>query len=205
MPCAKVIVLAGGHSVQSYNLKGLEKRGYLIGVNESFLKFPACHAGITMDRLWMEARVDQIIDSGRPFFTRHATLKNIRPKVEAATNIQAFKCEETHRMSENPEQINGTSSGMCGLNFALQLKPEVIYLLGFDMGRPRGRPYWYHPYEWVSKNGGTKDGRFRVWCDQFQELSSRLKPEQKVINVNHMSALKCFPTISYAEFLNETR
>lgn len=196
-----IIVLAGGYSVRSYDLTGLEKRGTVIGVNESFLNFDKCDIGITMDRLWMESRIDRIIEKDKPFFTRYAAIKFIDEKKAAARNIRLFECEETHTMSDDPQKINGTSSGMCGFNLALQMKPPVIYLLGFDMGRKAGKPYWYDAYPWVSRDGGTKEGRFKQWVKQFGEISKTLKNHPRIVNVNHQSALECFETITYEEFL----
>lgn len=195
MPQDRIIILAGGASIGAYDLKGLEKRGTVIGVNDSFLNFPECFAGVTMDRVWMEARADRVISSGKPFFVRNAAVKFIQDKAQAE-NIRLFECEETNEMSFDPEQLNGTSSGMCAFNLALQLKPDVIYLFGFDMNGGR----WY---EYDFKNWDPKGNKFTKWIRQFEEIAEKIKVP--VLNVNHMSALKCFPTITYEKFLNDTQ
>lgn len=192
----KVILLAGGRSVSEYDLTELDKKGYVIGVNDAFLKYEGCSAGLTMDRAWMEARADQVIATGKPFFVRHAAVKYIVDKISDIDSIRLYDCLETHEMSQDPHFLNGTSSGMCALNLALQLNPEVIYLLGYDMQGGR----WY---EYDFKNWEPLGNKFNKWVRQFHAISKTLKKSPKIINVNHMSALECFPKITYREFMND--
>jgi hypothetical protein len=195
MPQNKIIVLAGGASVASYNLDGISKRGSVIGVNHSFIKCPECLCGLTMDRAWMEANVDKVLKSGKPFFVRHAAVKYIGDKIFNIENIRLYDCDETNEMSTDPDKLNGTSSGMVALNLALQLNPDIIYLLGFDMQGDR----WY---KYDFKNWEPKGDKFTKWRAQFGEIA--LKTKVKIVNVNHQSALKCFPTITYEEFCRDT-
>lgn len=196
-----IILLAGGPSVAEYDITDLHKRGDVIGVNQSFINYDGCLAGITMDRLWMEANIDLILEKKKPFFVRHAAVKNLADKIKESPYIRLFDCFNTHEMQYEPDKINGTSSGMCALNLALQLNPKIIYLLGYDMGAT-SRPYWHAPYAWA-KNGATKPGKYKEWAQQFDEISSKIKA--RIVNVNHQSALRCFPTITYKEFCRDTK
>lgn len=185
-----IIVLAGGLSVKSYDLTDLEKRGKVIGVNDSFLKFKGCFTGITMDRVWMEARVEQVLAIDKPFLVRHAAVKYIGDKISNSGNIRLFDCDESPDLSDHPEKLNGTSSGMCALNLAEQLYPDTVYLLGFDMKGDR----WY---EYDFKNWEPKGNKFKGWIKDFGHISKKYK---NIVNVNHDSDLKCFPTITYEDF-----
>lgn len=185
-----IIIIAGGKSVASYNIAGLSKKGMVIGVNDSFLNFDECFVGITMDRVWIEARIDKVLEKKKPFFARYACTKYIESKIRYNSNIRLFHCDETNQVSFDPEKLNGTSSGMCAVNLALQLKPDFIYLLGFDMHGAR----WY---DYDFKNWEPKGNKFLKWIRQFEEISQHYK---NIINVNHMSALRCFPTMTYEEF-----
>lgn len=184
-----IIIIAGGASVSEYDLTGLDDIGYVIGVNDSFLNYKGCNCGLTMDRVWMEARIDMVLKKKKPFFVRQSAVKFINEKADSDF-IRLYDCLETHELSHDPGKLNGTSSGMCALNLAIQLKPDFVYLLGFDMNGGR----WY---QYDFKNWEPKGDKFNKWINQFREIS---KKHTNIINVNHKSALNCFPSMSYEKF-----
>lgn len=198
----RIIILAGGPTVKSYDLSTLKSRGYVVGVNESFVLYD-CHAGISMDRLWMENRYQLVQESDKPFWTRASAVKNIAEDIR--NTFLLFECKESNILSEEPNQINGTNSGMCAMNLALHKKPKVIYLLGFDMKMTNGKNYWYEPYSWVPLAKLMKRRKYELWVAQFNDIAVLMKRLGiEVKNVTHNSALSCFPKITYEQFLKET-
>lgn len=199
-----IILVAGGPSILSYRLGGIAAYGRVIGINDAFLKIDDCHVGITMDRLWMEARIDAVGRNGKRFYARYAATKFIKDKVRDTANITEFHCDETPKLATARRCVhyNGTSSGMVGLQYAVRENPKRIFMLGYDMQDAAARAHWYDAYAWAPQ-GATKAGRYKKWCDDFAQLARDIERREKVAvyNVNHRTALTCFPVIGFEEFL----
>ena len=193
-----VIVIAGGYSVREYFARDLRDRGFVIGVNDSCIS-AACDVGLTMDRLWMENRLLLVRTKQITMYVRDSAAKNIRDyPMSIFTNDNKATV-----MSCDPTVLNGTNSGMCALNLAFQLDPARVYLLGFDMTvGPKGEHYWYPDYPWAT----PKAGKLRTWAKQYDQIAQQFKDMKiPVFNVNHRTALKAFPVISWKQFLKDTQ
>lgn len=167
-----------------------------------------------MDRLWAEHRWE------RYFATRTGDLWIRRGADKALPEHprrRQFECDhKSHHMSDEPGVLNGTNSGMCALNYVFQLKPQRVYLFGFDMQRgPDGRPYYHPPYkcagecgkqcEWANPQGATKPGKYREWVPQFDSIARQFRERGiKVKQVNNRSNIRAFEQISYKKFAGET-
>lgn len=204
-----VIVLAAGPSVKQYNLRGLEDRGLLIAVNGAAI-YQKCHVALTMDRkvaefgypIWQVQGVPEI-------WLRSCIAKNIKPDKNVTLFLHDGARDGTD-MSMVPGTLNGSNSGTCAFNLALQRavtgNTKRVFLLGYDMQRfdKDCNPYWYPAFEW-NKAGGTKDGNLKVWAEEYNLLVPQVqKLGVQVFNVNHDSRLKAFPTITYDEFKKRT-
>lgn len=196
------IVIAGGWSVSQYDVADLRKPDTIvIGVNESAV-LAQCDIGITMDRLWTEHRWH------RYFTTRNGDLWIRRGADKALPQHprrRQFECDhESYSMTDEPGVLNGTNSGMCALNYAFQVKPERVYLFGFDMQRgPHGEPYWHKPYEW-RPDGATKHGKYRDWVPQFECIAHQFKKAGIVVKqVNNRSKIRAFEQVDYRWFASE--
>jgi hypothetical protein len=196
------IVIAGGWSVSQYDaadLRGPER--IVIGVNESSV-LAQCDVGITMDRLWAEHRWE------RYFATRAGDLWIRRGADKALPEHpkrRQFECDnESFEMSDEPNVLNGTNSGMCALNYAFKLRPQAVYLFGFDMQRgPNGKPYWHKPYEWRPE-GATKPGTYRDWVPQFESIARQFRERGITVKqVNNRSKIRAFEQIDYKRFVSE--
>jgi hypothetical protein len=194
-----VIVLAGGASVMAYDLRHIDKLGYLIGVNDSAL-YTKCDVAFTMDRLWLEGR-QQLLKVLNPpdIWFRYGTPKNFDPP----QHWMAFRHSEKDPtiMSMEPGFLNGSNSGTCALNLALQRAQKRVFLLGFDMQHgPGGEKHWYPDYPWGS-GGGSKKGTLREWSEEFASIAKQFEMVGiKVFNVNHRSLITAFETITYDKF-----
>lgn len=196
------IVIAGGWSVSQYDVADL--RGpdrIVIGVNESSVLLQ-CDVALSMDRLWTEHRWH------RYFTTRTGELwirRGADKSLPYHPRRRQFECDHgSFVMSDQPGVLNGSNSGMCALNYAFQLKPQRLYLFGFDMQRgPKGQPYWHKTYEWRPE-GATKPGKYRDWVPQFDCVATQFKRAGiDVKQVNNRSMIKAFPKIGYKQFATE--
>lgn len=145
-----------------------------------------------MDRLWTEKRWDHLCSRRIPTYLRRAAVQNLN--AASLRWVKIFECDhETNPvlMSEDPEVLNGTNSGICGINLAFTMMPKEIWLFGFDMQLgPRSERHWYPDYSW-SKGTGPK--RLQEWSTQFGVISRQCKSAGiKVINASSRSLIKDF-------------
>lgn len=200
-----VIILGGGASVktQKVNVNRLRNFGHVIGVNESGV-LADVHEIVSMDRLWMESRWPQLQQKQLPTFLRSSAFrKNLKDK-DVWEELHLFQNDhESWTMDPHLNTLNGFNSGFCALNRAYHLRPEEIYLFGFDHKRSKdGKAYWHDPYPWAPPQGATKDGKYGEWSQKFMRAAQQfVDAGVDVVNVNTDSALDNFAKISYQEFL----
>lgn len=167
-----ITVLAGGWSASRVNLKRLP--GTVIAVNDAAYYAPKVDIVVSMDRLWTEHRIGWLRNVQKETWLRRSTTKNLTSG-EADTFIRRY--ENDHRSTEFSDDagtLNGTHSGFCALNLAYQMRPERLYLVGFDMARgPHDEAHWFPQYPWVH---GHATGRARLveWSSQFGQAALQL-------------------------------
>lgn len=198
-----VIVICGGWSVKQYDVFDLRERGHVIGVNESAVLFK-CDTGLTMDRLWAEHRYQRFLDNrSGDLWVRRAAAKNLPEH----PRIRVFDCDH-HLSHPSTEEgvFNGTNSGAVALNLAYQMKPLSVFVFGLDMQRgPNQEPYHHPPYEWANPEGATKPGKYKEWVHEFRTIKHYYDTRRiNLVQVNHRSAVRSIPSISYDEFLKRT-
>lgn len=210
MACDEITIIGGGWSVLNLPLDVM--CGTVIAVNDSAIHAPRWDIAVSMDRLWTEHRLDQLIirsaetDPRREIWLRRSAVQNVR--VDSWPWVHVFSCDHRSSVfSANRGTLNGTNSGACALNLAWQMRPRRLFLLGFDMCRANdGRAYWYPPYPWANDRGGTGDKTYAAWADQFKMAATafrRIKCE--VFNVSPASAIEAFPKITPAQYLRECK
>lgn len=200
-----LIVLASGPSVREYNIRLLHRRGTLLGVNGAAL-YACVDIALTMDRLVAEYcypiwRIQGVPD----IWLRSCIAKNFRP----APDVNMFTNANTKGPTFSYERgcLNGDNSGMCAMNLALQLRPERVFLLGFDYARLEhgDDPYWHPAYPWKPM-GATTDGRLKEWAPEFAAVATAAKERGIAFyNVNHRSRITAFPVVSYKQFEEMTK
>ncbi len=197
-----LILIAGGFSCASYDLDevDLRSRGTVMGVNGAAL-VAKCDYALTMDRLFYEAKTLELHDRGIPLYYRKCIVKGVLPPPSAIP----FKGTNKPEMTDDLGVLGGTNSGACALNWAYKHKAAAVYLFGYDMQKgPNGEAHWYAPYPW-RPNGATTTGKFAQWEREFTTIARQFREiRMPVFNVNHNSALRCFPTIKFDQFLRET-
>jgi hypothetical protein len=198
-----VIVLASGCSVADYNLRDLETRGTLIAVSGAAL-YVKPHIALSMDRRVAEYCYPMWRNQGVPeIWLRSCIARNFTPAKD--TRMFTHDIDNPTSMSLTKGFLNGSNTGTCALNLALQLQPKRIFLLGFDMQRgDKNEPYWHPPYPWNTE-GGTKSGKLKEWSREFVSIASQCKMAGVVVsNVNHRSLITAFPVVDYARFRKVT-
>lgn len=209
-----ITIVGGGWSVLNLALDRL--CGRVIAVNDSAILVPRWDYAVSMDRLWAEHRIDQLVIRStetippREIWLRRSALQNLTNYVSSWPWVHSFECDHASNIfSALAGRLNGTNSGFCALNLAWQLRPARVFLLGFDMNRDphTGRAYWYPPYPWVeAQSGSTTNGKYAKWAQQFRGAATSFhRIGCKVFNVSPASAIDVFPKMTPAEYLRESR
>lgn len=199
------IILGSGASVkhQGVDVSALQQYGHVIGVNDSGI-FAPCHEIISMDRLWMEARIEFLKKNKMKAWLRWAAYRvNLKSK-EPWDGLEFFNNDYLgETLSDLEGVINGFNSGFCALNLAYKRKPHEIFLFGFDHKKDdQGNPYWHEPYPWARVNGSTGDKRYVEWSKKYEVAAFQLREAGiAVYNVSPQSAINVFDKLSYGEFL----
>jgi hypothetical protein len=205
-----VTIIGGGWSILNLPLDVL--CGRVIAVNDSAIYAPRWDVAVSMDRLWSEHRLNELIirsaeeEPRREIWLRRSAVQNL--KVDGWPWVHVFECDSrTNAFSARSGTLNGTNSGACALNLAWQMRPRRVFLLGFDMNRgPDGRAYWYPSYHWASPVGGTSDSKYAAWAKQFKAARSAFQRIGcKVFNVSPASAIEDFPKLTPAQYVRECR
>jgi hypothetical protein len=166
-----ISIIAGGWSATRSNLAKLP--GIIIAVNDAAIFAPRIDLVVSMDRMWAENRFAQVSQFGKPLWLRRSTLRNV--KWEEAQCVTPFECDhESTTLSDRPGILNGTHSGFCALNLAYSMRPQRLYLIGFDMQLgPKGERHWFPDYPWKN-GGGSKQGKLSSWAGQFRTAARQL-------------------------------
>lgn len=191
-----VSVLAGGWSVRGIKKELHRLPGHVIAVNEAGVLAPKVDEIVSMDRLWTEARWDNLCQIQRPTWLRNACLHNI-PDRPAWLNV--YMCDwQSNHLAATKGILNGTNSGLVALNRAYQVAQpgDRVILFGFDMGRsPKGDPYWYPTYPWRPK-GGTSEGQYSQWAAQFEPAAKAFEHRGiEVLNASPASRIPAFAKV----------
>lgn len=195
-----ISILGGGWSAASVDKGRLP--GMVIAVNDSAVLAPKVDVAVSMDRLWAENRFTRLRERHAPkiAWLRRSACKNI----PAQDWVEVFENDHTSTdFAESRGTLNGTNSGFCALNLAYQLRPDRIFLFGFDMNRsPEGRPYWFADYPWAKPGGATSGGKYQAWASQFEAAARAFKIAGiEVLNASPSSAIKAFEKIAPEEAL----
>lgn len=200
-----IIVLAGGPSVAEYNLRWMSKYGILISVNDAAL-FTRPQIAFSMDRLWAEHRYKLLLTLGVPeIWLREGCDRNFSINKSNTTIFDNLQHDTTGNrvltLSRKSRLLHGSNSGVCAINLAYTMRPDRVFLLGFDMQRgDNGEPYWYPEYPW-RPNGATKPAKYVEWSREFDEIARQFDEENiPVYNVNHRSKIESFHTITFLQF-----
>lgn len=169
---SEMTILAGGWSASRVDLRKLP--GTVIAVNDSAYYAPRWDICVSMDRIWAENRWALIERSTtRAIHLRRSTMKNVDPR--GLKHVHLF--ENDHKatvLSDEHGTLHGTNSGFCALNLAYQMRPQRLFLVGFDMALgPKGERHWFPDYEWKN-GGGSGAAKLSEWSAQFATAAQQL-------------------------------
>ena len=193
-----IIVLGGGASVEGFPYQEINDFGcYVIGVNDAF-RYAPVDCVVSMDRLFLEGRWEELKafgEAGKSVYLRENAYR-VNKKPETFPNLQIFDCNHmTDKMDETTTfTLNGRSSGHCAINLAYKMRPDNVYLFGFDM---QGG-HWWPPYPWAKEPTGQRSDE---WINAFRLIERYFGKSKTNIYVCGKSAIRNLPKISFEEFV----
>lgn len=196
-----VSVVAGGWSVSLVDKQNIP--GTIIAVNDSLLHLPRVDIVVSMDRMWTEHRWSELRERAVPAWIRSAALKNMPgTRVSPSTIapwLHVFECDHmSATFTEDFWHLNGTNSGHCAMNLAYVMKPQEVYLFGFDMRLgPHGQKHWYPDYPW--KKGNSKAPRADWINDMARAAAMFDRAKIKARIVGKWGEVKSFKRVTAEE------
>lgn len=186
-----IFIVGGGSSLTNFDFSVLDGRN-VIAINAAFHNF---------------LREDVILYWGDASFgsTNEQKLLNHPSKYKFTSTIHADRAIANNKLGvagstplkktgdygydPNINNVKGNNSGTQALNFALNMSPSRILLLGFDM-KHIGSKTHYHNHHDIPTASSTYPELFIPSMEKLAQESSHLST--RVINCSLDSSLKCF-------------
>jgi hypothetical protein len=106
--------------------------------------------------------------------------------------VRVFDCDHTSdKFGEHAHVLNGPNSGYCALNLAYVMRPQVVYLFGFDH-----KGAHFHPEsEWRQRGEGCANSprKFELWAEACYRAREQFDAAGiDVVNTNRESLIRAF-------------
>jgi len=205
----RCFIIAGGPSLIDFDFSTI-KDELVIGVNKSFIKFPATiNYGMDMgfyDKITnsnsTDVRLVQLHQQwlayrGVKVFLMRPNFK-LDPSVYVVNNIK----EKTLSFDFDKGIYGANNSGWGALALAIVLGATKIGLLGYDMkvDNVAKRTHWHKGY--INQRFDSMQSKLDKFKKPFEELAPVIVDAGiKVVNLNKNSGLDCFPKDSLKNFL----
>lgn len=168
--------------------------GFVIAVNDAY-RHVRHDAVLSMDGRWAKNRLPHLRETFGPIYLRRSAWRHVETgsvSTEILRRTNVFDCDHASGLfGSHTHTLNGSNSGYCALNLAYVMRPEIVYLFGYDH-----KGEHFHPEsEWRQRGEGDANNpaKFKNWAQmcvgarkQFDAVGIR------VINTNRDSAVTAF-------------
>lgn len=194
-----IIIVGSGPSAVDVPLDLGIGRARFIAINNSWEICPWADALYACDHQWWEAK------NGCPEFRGALRVcVDYRVKNHPEWGIKLLACEKTgdRFILNQPGTVGwGGNSGFNCLNFAAQLHPAKIILVGFDMRKDLGS-HWHNPHTGI---GLSNPSAFSI--DRWRRVTDAVAKQLAgiditVINCSPISALKNYPKMAFEDAID---
>jgi hypothetical protein len=191
-----VAIVASGPSASQVNVDLLRDRAKVIAINSSWKLVPWADALYGSDyRWWYSVK-------GCPDFAGIKMSVDCRASETKEWKIRHLRCAKVDDALEI-KRIGtvgwGGNSGFNAFNFAIQLRPSLIILIGFDVTVEKGT-HWHGNHDKPLGNPRTHQmERWRRAMDRPAKIIAELGI--RVVNCSPVSKIKSYPIMSLEEAL----
>jgi hypothetical protein len=198
-----VFIIGGGPSARDVDFSILQNE-LVVCVNDAYRDFPDATAIYWVDDSWGSNNYDNLIaHKCNLIFTskpdQHISYQR-KPDPTTICNTYVLKRTGEHGFDPNPDCLMGNNSGVQVLNLVVNMKPETVVLIGYDM-RTVNRRSHYHDQErpYIKETIYTD-----LFTPSMKALAKGMKEsgsKVRIINANPESAVRCFEFGDYTTFL----
>lgn len=216
-------VVAGGPSIANIDLN-IIKNETIIAVTKSIELFEKCDYYITVDYTSVShKKVDLtkticnnkyfIVNQSNDYIKLHSDGYYYDDRINVKYDLKDFNniIVSKQHIDENTgfgltfkNFAHGYNSGYCGLQLAILLNFEKIYLIGFDLGFTNNNSHFHNSYrQSITKFSSDLDRYRQAFCDSFEKLPKNIKERIyscsptsplnnyiKYVNLNNMDSQK---------------
>jgi hypothetical protein len=203
-------IIGGGPSIKNMDLRPLIGRP-MITVNRQYVLFPESTVHFSCDGTWLKREAPDFdkIHTGRfRAYCRHEFKGDRRQgpygmKVyhhERAVEGSARRTYNDRGLTTALNHLRGNNSGGMAINLAWHLGARLLVLLGFDMQMRGPDRHWYpETPDRAVCNPTTYRDVFLPVMNSIAEPAKALG--MRIVNATPGSALTCFETANFEEFL----
>lgn len=168
--------------------------GFVIAVNDAY-QHVRHDAVLSMDGRWAKNRLPMFMGGDGPIHIRRSAMRHVNPSdcsTRTLQRVRVFDCDHTSGVFGHAAyHLNGPNSGYCALNLAYVMRPEVVYLFGYDHKGDH-----FHPEsEWRRRGEGCVNTprKFKEWADMCETAREMFDAAGiHVVNTNRDSAIQAF-------------
>jgi hypothetical protein len=198
-----VFIIGGGPSASDVDFSLLQDE-LVICINDSYEDFPKATALYWVDESWIAEEYEHVRNANYPFIftskpTQHISY-DIKPDPTGSCSTYILRRTGDFGYAPQVDCVMGNNSGVQVLNLIVNMKPQTIVLIGYDM-KPRDRKTHYHNKFRLPTQGVIYDGLFIPSMNALHKGMQAHKTRPLIINANSDSAVRCFEFGDYTDFL----
>jgi hypothetical protein len=204
-----VFIIGGGPSAMDVDFSILQNE-LVVCINDAYRDFPDATAIYWVDDSWGANNYDNLVahNCNLIFTSRPAHhisyLRN--PDPTTVCNTYMLKRTGEHGFNPTPDCLMGNNSGVQVLNLIVNMKPETIVLIGYDMRTvvvgKKTRSH-YHDEERPPIGEHIYTDLFTPSMKALAKGMKELGSKVRIINANPESAVRCFEFGDYTTFLKQ--
>lgn len=194
-----LFIIGGGNSLRNFDFNILKDKN-VIAVNSAYLNVGANAALFWVDGSWAGQHYENL--------KHHPAKLRFMPVVNAETPIardltgpsESCYLRRTGDFGYDPfiDNVKGNNSGAMAINFAINLKPSRIILLGFDLGYVAGKSHYHNTHTTLTDRSVYE----RLFLPSFNALADDVKNLGiKIYNCSLDSKFTKFPIRVINDFL----
>lgn len=203
-----VFIIGGGPSANDVDFSLLQDEE-VVCVNDAYKFFPNAAGIYWVDETWASQNYDGLFNHPTEFvFTskpaQHINLSRY-PDPTTVANSYILRRTGDAGFDPVPDCVMGNNSGVQVLNLVVNMKPDVIVLIGYDMRKADDGKSHFHDAERPYIAPTIYTDLFIPSISAFNKQRLQYGNTTKIINANPDSAVRFFTFDSYDNYLRSNK
>lgn len=198
-----VFIVGGGPSATHVDFSLLQDE-VVVCINDSYEDFPKATALYWVDETWIAEEYDHVRNAKYPFVFTSKPYHHISYEIKAdpTGSCSTYILRRKGDFGYAPEYdcVMGNNSGVQVLNLVVNMKPQAVVLIGYDM-KKQGRQTHYHGKPRTPYGRDIYGELFIPSMNALHKGMVEHGNKVKIINANSDSGIRCFEFGEYTDFL----